>query len=288
MSWVAVAIGAESAVGGAASYFGAKKQANAAENAADLQHQQYLQSRTDLQPWVTTGGAANARLAALLGIAPTSGPDWAAYLKNNPDVAASSAFGNNPAAHYEQYGRAEGRVLPQIQAGAQSADSGSLLRPFTGADLATEPGYQFGLQQGEQGINRAALSRGGYDSGATLKALTRFNQDYGGTKYGEAFSRNMANKNSIYGMLSGQSGQGANAAGQTAGLGANAAGAAGGFMTNAGDANAAGFVGTANALTSGVGSYLGYKQNQGILDYLSGLRGSSLSGGGSSSFAGRM
>lgn len=60
---------------------------------------------------------------------------------------------------------------------------------FTGKDLASEPGYQFGLNQGTQGIERGQAARGNFLSGAAMKELTRFNEDYAGTKFGDAFNR---------------------------------------------------------------------------------------------------
>lgn len=291
MSFVAAAIGGTAALG----FFGAqdasRRQSNSANDARQQSDAQFQYTKRDLQPWVTSGGEANARLAALLGIAPKtqSGPNWDQYLKDNPDVAASSVYGNDPAGHYYKYGMKEGRALPQFRDGPSAASTdpnfGALLKPFTGADLQNEPGFQFGQQQGEQGINRAAAGRGSYDSGATLKALTRFNQDYAGTKYDNAFSRDAANKSRTYGFLSGTSNTGANTAGVTAGLGANAANAGGGYITNAGDAGAAGSVGAANAIGGGVNSYLNYQNNQDVLRY---LRGGSFNGGGNSAFAGRM
>lgn len=298
MTWaVTAAIGGSTALSFFGSQDASRRQSNSANDARQQSDAQFQSTKRDLQPWVTSGGEANARLAALLGIAPKtqSGPNWDQYLKDNPDVAASSVYGNDPAGHYYKYGMKEGRALPQFHDGPSAASTdpnfGSLLKPFsfTGSDLQNEPGYQFGVNQGEQGINRAAAGRGSYDSGATLKALTRFNQDYAGTKYNDAYSRayntDNSNKNRTYNYLSGVSGTGVNAAGVTAGLGANAANAGGGYITNAGDAGAAGSVGAANAIGGGVNSYLNYQNNQDVLKY---LRGGSFSGGGNRAFSGSM
>jgi hypothetical protein len=152
--------------------------------------------------------------------------------------------------------------------GGAGVDQGSLLRPFTGADLANEPGYQFGLSEGEKAIDRAAAANGRFDSGATLKALSRYGNDYAGTKFNEAFGRDQANKNMTYNFLSGQSNLGQNSAVMTGNAGAAAAGAQGQYLTNAGDAQAAGYIGGANALTGGVNSYLNYQNNSKALDYL--------------------
>jgi hypothetical protein len=40
------------------------------------------------------------------------------------------------------------------------------------------PGYQFGLDEGAKAVQASAAARGGLNSGATLKALTKFGNDY--------------------------------------------------------------------------------------------------------------
>jgi hypothetical protein len=52
-----------------------------------------------------------------------------------------------------------------------------------------DPGYAFGLQQGRNALEGSAASRGGLFSGNALKALTRYGNDYGTTKYNDAFER---------------------------------------------------------------------------------------------------
>lgn len=278
--WTAIGIGAASLAGAAGSAYAsgeaADDQADATGNASRMTMAQYRQSRGDLMPWQVTGKSANKLLAEYLGIdsKPTSGPDWDAYLRANPDVAASATYANNPAQHYEDYGRYEGRQVSMLPQGVatKSDQFGSLLKPFTGEDLENEPGYQFGLSEGEKAIERMARANGGINNGATMKALLRFNQDYGSTKFNEAFSRDASNKSSIYGMLSGVSGTGANVAGQTAGLGANAAGQSAGAIMAGGDARAAGRVGQANAWSDAISGGMSAWQNQNMMSYLQSLR----------------
>lgn len=165
---------------------------------------------------------------------------------------------------------------------------GSLLRPykdgadfdpgdpfsFTGQDLQNEPGYQFGLQQGELGINRANASRGSFLSGAAMRELNRFNQDYAGTKFNEGFGRaltthntnltdrlnawntNLAaynnNRNQIYNMLSGQSSQGQNAAAQVGNNNQQVANNVSNNLLASGNAAAAASIASGNAWQSGL------------------------------------
>lgn len=71
-------------------------------------------------------------------------------------------------------------------AGFAEAD---LARKFTQKDFVTDPGYQFRLEQGNKGIEGSRAAVGGQLSGATLKALARYNQDFGSNEYGNVFDR---------------------------------------------------------------------------------------------------
>lgn len=51
------------------------------------------------------------------------------------------------------------------------------------------PGYQFGMQQGLQGLGASASARGMGLSGRTLKDITRFGQDYSSTKFDQHLNR---------------------------------------------------------------------------------------------------
>jgi len=265
-------------------------QADAANRSAELSNTQYQQTRSDFAPYRQSGAAANARLMALLGIGGGGAATMAAPVAPSRD----SYWTTQPGQISGMYGdvRGPGGVGPSTRtfdqtgyekaltgynsamdsynasAGSAGVDSGSLLRPFTGADVANEPGYQFGLSEGNKGIDRAASAAGRYDSGATLKALTRYGQDYAGTKYNEAFGRDQANKNMTYNFLSGQSGQGLNATTMTGNAGSNALAQGNMARANAGDATAAGYIGGANALTGGLNSYLQNQNNQQTLKYL--------------------
>lgn len=68
------------------------------------------------------------------------------------------------------------------------------LKQFTGKDLENSPGYQFGLKQGQQALDRTAAARGGALGGGQLKAQTQYAQDYAGTKFNDAFNQDMATK----------------------------------------------------------------------------------------------
>ena len=121
--------------------------------------------------------------------------------------------------------------------------------------MALDPGYQFRLGQGEQGINRAAASRGSFDSGGTLKALQRYGQDYASNEFSNVFNRQA----SLAGLGQTAVGQGVNA-------GQNYANNAGNSMLQAGDARASGYMGGANAVAGGIGSFLNNYNEMTLLD----------------------
>jgi len=241
MSWIAVAIGGTALVGGLlgsrASRQAASTQAQSASEAMDEQARQFDISRADQAPFMETGVLANARLRRLLG----------------------------------------------LDAGYTGADSGSLLRRITQADIDADPVYQsglkFGLDQGRDAINARAIAGGvpgGYDSGATLKALTRFGNDYGSTKANESYNRFVGDQGNIYNRLAGVSGAGQTATNQVQAAGTNAANNTAELLTGAGNARAAGIVGGAsawnNALGGVAGAAQGYQSNR-ILEELLKRRG---------------
>lgn len=143
------------------------------------------------------------------------------------------------------------RQLLGLDTGYSGSDSGSLLRRFSTSDLNSDPvynsGLQFGLDEGTNGINARAIATGGYDSGATLKALTRFGNDYGSTKANDSYNRFNTDNTNIFNRLSGVSGTGQTATNTVTAAGTNMVNNISNDITGAGNARAAGIVGGANA-----------------------------------------
>ena len=145
---------------------------------------------------------------------------------------------------------------------SSAGDYGSLMRDFTGADLQNEPGYQFGLAEGQKGLDRRAAAGGGYFSGAALKAANRFGQDYAGTKFNEAFNRDTANKTNKFNRLTSLTGGGQTAANQTQAAGTNYANTVGGNITAMGNAQGASNIAQGNAWQNALtGAVDNYQQN---------------------------
>jgi hypothetical protein len=125
----------------------------------------------------------------------------------------------------------------------------------SGDILGNDPGYAFRLSEGQKALERQAAARGGLISGGALKAATKYGQDMGSQEYQNAFNR--------YSTLAGY---GQNASNTLTNAAGNAGTNIGSGMTSAAAANAAGQVGTANALASGLGQYLNYSGNQDLLN----------------------
>jgi hypothetical protein len=176
------------------------------------------------------------------------------------------------------------RQLMGLDPSYTGADSGQLTRKFTSADLNADPvyqsGLQFGLDQGTKGINARAIAGGNYNSGATLKALTQYGNDYASTKGGDAYNRYVTDQGNEYNRLAGVSGTGQTAVNTVANAGQASTNAISGALTDQGNARAAGIVGGANAWGSaaqGINSSLNnYSSNQILQQLLASRSPSSL------------
>jgi hypothetical protein len=239
MTWGAVGSTALSVVGGSLLGGGSKAAERAAKDSAALAGYQQDASRRQTQDMLSAytdaGGNASRRLAELLGVADPQG-----YAKR-PELQTFVDQVRNE--HFNRYGKDYGRnsemagehlkaqqrydaAMKQWQTGLDkfkaenpgSAGDGGLLKAFTNEDFVKDPGYEFRQAEGEKGINRALAARGGFNSGAALKALDRYNQDYASNEFSNAFNRDAATKARTFSFLSGQAAQGL----QGAGMGANA------------------------------------------------------------------
>jgi hypothetical protein len=113
------------------------------------------------------------------------------------------------------------------------------------------PAYNFQLQQGAQGTLNQDSGAQGAESGAALKDLQSYNQNFANTSFNNAFSQYQTQQNNVFSRLSGLATLGQAAASNQA-TGASATGAnVGATAGTIGGAQASGTVGAANALGSG-------------------------------------
>lgn len=164
-----------------------------------------------------------------------------------------------------------------ISGNTKAQGYGSMSTPFTTENMYQDPGYAFRLNEGIKALDRSAAARGGLLSGAQLKGVQRYGQEYAANEYANAFNRQQLERASILNplqSLSGQAQTSANTMSQAAGnlgAGESAALLAGGNavannMIGAGNARASGYIGSANAFNSALqgatSGYIGYQQQQ--------------------------
>jgi hypothetical protein len=211
---------ASTLIGSRAAGKAADVQSASADRAAELQQQQYEQTRADQAPYREAGYNALAQMQRTAGNVP-------------------GAF------------------------------------KFGAGDYQADPGYAFRLSEGQKALDRQAAARGGLISGGALKAAQRFGQEMGSQEFGNAYNRaltgyntGVASENQLYNRQAGLAGIGQTSANVVGQAGQNYATNVGNLMTGSGAAQAAGYVGQANAITGGVGTYLNYSQNNALLEAL--------------------
>jgi hypothetical protein len=126
-----------------------------------------------------------------------------------------------------------------------------------------DPGYQFRLKEGMQGLERSAASRGGLLSGSTLKGIQRYGQDMASQEFTNAFNRYQAERTGTLNPYQSMAGMGQSVANQVGNMGMNYANQAGEAYQGAANARASGYVGGANAINQGISGVVNqYSQNQ--------------------------
>lgn len=193
--------------------------------------------------------------AAMVGAAAV-GAAGSAYSSKQAKKAANSqsqAATDAASMQLEQYNQTRDDLKPYTDAGKYGLDQllsgykdGSLTKQFGLTDYQQDPGYQFRLQQGMNGIQGSAAAGGGLLSGATLKALNTYNSDMASQEYNNAYTRFNNDQQNRYARLKDLANMGQNSAVQTGTMGQSAVGAAGANLTSGANASAAGTVASAN------------------------------------------
>lgn len=199
------------------------------------------------------------------------------YEQNRADTLRQLEQNRADAAPYREAGY---DALAQQRAGLQVG--GDFNRDFTLADFAKDPGYQFRMDEGARGLEGSAAARGGLLSGATLKALTQYGQNYASGEFNSAYSRFNSDRDRRFSRLASVAGNSQTVTANIAGMGTAATADIANMGTAAtaannqsrtvatenanqsritsADAAAAGVMGTANAfsgaLSGGVNGYM--------------------------------
>lgn len=121
--------------------------------------------------------------------------------ENSSDKALSAQTGaTNRANNFlkEIYGTQQGLSEPYRQAGLGALSS--LASGDFAKNMEMDPGYQFRLKQGQGALESSAAARGGLNSGATMKALQRYGQDFASNEYQNAYNRNYQRLSQLVGV----------------------------------------------------------------------------------------
>lgn len=110
----------------------------------------------------------------------------------------------------EIYDQQRADMEPWRQAGTKAL--GQMQGDFM-ANWQQDPGYQFRMNEGMKAINSAAAARGMGNSGATMKALTKYGQDYASNEYDKAYNRNFNRLSTLAGYGTNASNTNVNSAG---------------------------------------------------------------------------
>lgn len=223
-SWLDAIGGAKGLAGLAGTVGGAYLQSNAADKAADAQAQASQQALALQKQMYDETVARNA---------PFVSGGTTAF---NTLLDRLGLSGNTQAEGYNSFGK-----VPTAQ------------------DVMQEPGYQFGLDQGQKQIDRTTNMRGMRYSGAALKAANQYGNDYASGQYNNAFNRSQQAQQQAYNQLSGVANTGQASANNTSAYGRDYANAATNAYGNTADANSYKAINNGNiwnnALNQGISYY---------------------------------
>lgn len=225
----------------------AGQQATADQNALNFGQQVFSTTQQNQAPYLSAGTTSLGQLMQLIG---------------------NGTFGKSPAVPSTY-------ALPTLQQVQQT------------------PGYQFTAQQGTKGVLEAAGAAGGAISGGTLKAADAFNTGLADSTYNSQVANGLsaytANLNQYQAQLQAQQQAynqlfapaqlGEAATQNVAQTGTQATQTLGQLMQGIGNANAAGTVGSTNAITGAIGSATGAAQQDLLLGSILPMLKSSLPGG---------
>jgi hypothetical protein len=134
--------------------------------------------------------------------------------------------------------------------------------------FTADPGYAFRMSEGMKALERSAAARGGLLSGATLKGTQRFGQDLASQEYQNAFNRYQAERTGTLNPYQALAGTAQTSANVLTGAAGNLGTQLGSNIIGAGNAQAAGQIGSANAIVGGLGQGINFYQNQQLLNRL--------------------
>jgi hypothetical protein len=160
-----------------------------------------------------------------------------AYSSNKAAKSQQAATNTAIGEQQRQYDQTREDFAPYRETGVNALRqlSGDIIKPLTSAEVMSEPGYQFGMQQGQQAIDRRIAASGGRVSGQAIKAAGRYGTDYATVGYGAAYQRRQDRLN----RLAALAGIGQTSTGASAAAGQGSSNAISGLVSSQGDARGA-------------------------------------------------
>jgi len=264
MTWVAVAIGGASLVGGLMSADAAKsagnQQANAANNATQAQLQMFNTINDQNAPYRQAGQFALSDILGGLGLggAADASNEYAGRDPGELKNIMASLQQQKDATKDPLFDREISKVNAALASGASKGSGGIpggyFTHQFNAGDLNANmaPNYEFMKSQGQGATQNMNAATGGLLSGNTLKAISDYTTNYAGNAYQQAFQNFTSNQQNIFSRLADVAGIGTSANQTSANAGSNAARGMSDTIVGAGTAQAAGTVGRANAMSGGL------------------------------------
>lgn len=190
----------------------------------------------------------------------------------NRAISGNNTALNNELDTQKQVYQTDRQALAPYQAAGTNAVGqlpGAVLAGAPNAQtvLAQDPGYAFRIDQANQALQRMQAAGGGVGSGGALKAAAQYSQNLASNEYGNAFNRYMQANQQRFGQLNALAGMGQTANNQQIYAGANFANQSGLYnldtarmnsdlLTQIGNAQASGYMGSANAWSGALGGAL--------------------------------
>lgn len=220
-------------------------QSDAANNASQMQWNEFQQNQHNLQPYMDVGTNAINPMYRAMGMNADGSRDL-----SNP---LNQRFSFNP------------------------------------GDLTKTPGYEFALQQGLQGINNSDSAKGLGMSSANMREAARYATGLASQTYNDQFNNALntyqTNYNSAANNASRMAGlvqMGQNSAAGVGNMGLQTAMNSGNLLTSGAAAAAAGQMGAANAINSGITNGMNFYMNNSMMNRMF------PSGGGGGMYGGNM
>lgn len=179
-------------------------------------------------------GLSAATIGTIAGIGGTLiGASMQSNAAGNAAASQAASSAEAIAEQRRQYDLTRGDYAPYREVGVNALRdlAGQVNQRTSAADVMQDPGYQFGLDQGQQAIDRKVAASGGRVSGQAIKAAARFGTNYAATGYTAADQRRNDRLNRLAALANvGQTSTGASAQAGTA-----SSNAISGIMQNQGD-----------------------------------------------------